>query len=63
MNFTKAFSLFSILFALALTSANNGLVNGAGNVGNGTTFSSPQVGFADNGDRTSHYPPYYHPTE
>jgi hypothetical protein len=27
----------------------------------GPSFSSPQESMAPNGDRVSHYPPYYHP--
>lgn len=27
----------------------------------GPAFSSPEVKMHDNGDRVSHYPPYYHP--
>lgn len=61
MNFTKAISALLLIFALTLaTSA------GAADLGTASTtdtFSSPQVNLAPNGDRTSHYPPYFHPEE
>jgi hypothetical protein len=60
MNFKKAFSLLSILFALTLFSAktNSGVVAAGDEI-----TSSPTVQFAPNGDRESHYPPYFHPNE
>ncbi len=61
MNFTKAISALLLIFALALATS-SGAAN-LGNVSTPDTFSSPQVNLAPNGDRTSHYPPYYHPEE
>jgi hypothetical protein len=60
MNFTKAFSLLSLLLALTLFTANNN----SGRIAAGDeTTSSPAVQTAPNGDRVSQYPPYFHPTE
>jgi hypothetical protein len=60
MNFSKAFSPLFLLLALTLFAANPN----SGIVGTGDeTTSSPAVQFAPNGDRVSHYPPYFHPTE
>ena len=60
MNFTKAFSLLSLLLALTLFNANTNI--GTALLGDETT-GSPSVQMAPNGDRASHYPPYFHPTE
>ncbi len=37
------------------------LVSNMDNQEKGPSFSSPQVKMHENGDRVSHYPPYYHP--
>lgn len=56
MNFKKAFSLLSLLLALAVSNANTNFraidsIN--------TITSSPTVEFTPNGDRVSHFPPYF----
>lgn len=60
MNFTKAFSLLSLVLAWTLFTGN--INSGSVSVGDDST-SSPSVQTAPNGDRVSQYPPYFHPTE
>ena len=53
-----------ILFVLAVvatTSAPAPLIGHLGTQERGPAVSSPQVRMDENGDRVSHYPPYYHP--
>lgn len=60
MNFTKAFStLLLILVLAAVQTAGN--TDNLINIGD-SWVNSPTVEFAPNGDRTSPYPPYFHPT-
>ncbi|MGC9964322.1 MAG: hypothetical protein ABSE08_02855 [Syntrophobacteraceae bacterium] len=64
MNFKKVFYFLLFVFAFAVVQANNGIAE-TKSFGSGIDQwgNSPQVEFAPNGDRTSPYPPYYHPTE
>ncbi len=54
--------LFVVLFAAAVTTSSQPSTGTFPNQQRGPAVSSPQV-FMDesNGDRVSHYPPYYHP--
>jgi hypothetical protein len=67
----KSLALSIVLAALVLAQApavevpernqNLPLVGRLPNQDKAPAFSSPQVTMAPNGDRVSHYPPYYHP--
>ncbi len=61
MNFNKILSTLLVLAVVVLAAAND---NPDSNTRSGIDqwVNSPAAGFAPNGDRTSHYPPYYHPT-
>jgi len=56
MNFRKTASLFLLIFAVAAASAN---LQDSERSGAQPAFSSPDASLAGNGDRTSHYPPYF----
>jgi hypothetical protein len=59
MNFRKALSALLLIFVLAVAQASVSSDNGIRS--SNDWVNSPTVGFAPNGDRTSPYPPYYHP--
>ncbi len=61
MNFSKAISFFLLMTALVVGGA-NGASNRSDSANLNEWANSPNVEFASNGDRASHYPPYYHPT-
>jgi hypothetical protein len=52
-----------VLAVVAATSAPAPLVGNLDTQERGPSFSSPQVTMHENGDRVSHYPPYYHPEQ
>lgn len=61
MYFNKILSTLLVLAVVVLAAANDTPdSNTKGNIDQ--WVNSPPVGFAPNGDRTSPYPPYYHPT-
>jgi hypothetical protein len=50
------------LFVIAVVGTSEGPQMGTfPNQERGPSFSSPQETMHENGDRVSHYPPYYHP--
>ncbi len=60
MNFAKIFSFVLLMTALVVGGGNGTFRSDSSGINN--WVNSPDVEFAANGDRTSHYPPYYHPT-
>ncbi len=58
MNFNKALSVLMLVFALTVVAVNAKADPGL--LGTDEGFSSPQTEWNASGDRTSHYPPYFH---
>jgi hypothetical protein len=58
MNLRKAFLLMILLQVMAVPKP---LISNLDNQDKAPAVSSPQVTMHENGDRESHYPPYYHP--
>ena len=53
-----------VLAVVAVASAPEApLIGHVGTQERGPSFSSPQETMHENGDRVSHYPPYYHPEQ
>lgn len=61
MNFKKFFSFLVLFFAFVAVQTAGTANNPNNNQGLTIGGSSPTVNYAPNGDRTSPYPPYYHP--
>ncbi len=65
MKLKKLSAIFVIAAAAAATNAQvpvqTPLVSSLSNQDKAPAISSPQATMHENGDRVSHYPPYYHP--